>query len=54
MGVIWSSGENSMKIYMGGRQIFESPQEVHKRGRLKINNGLIDKVLVQMSLILLY
>ena len=36
LGVIWLSGENSMKIYIGGRQIFKSPQKVHKRGRLKI------------------
>jgi hypothetical protein len=31
-GGIWSFGEHSMGIYMGGRQIYESPQEVHKRG----------------------
>jgi hypothetical protein len=32
----WSFGENYMRMYRDGRQIFESPQEVHKRGRLKI------------------
>jgi hypothetical protein len=31
-GGIWSSGEDSMTLYMGGRQIFEMSQEVHKRG----------------------
>jgi hypothetical protein len=31
-GGIWSFGEDSMTLYMGGRQIFESPQEVHMRG----------------------
>jgi hypothetical protein len=31
-GGIWSSGDNSMTLYMGGRQIFEMSQEVHKRG----------------------
>jgi hypothetical protein len=34
--VIWSFGENSMRLYRDGRQIFESSQEVHKRGGLKI------------------
>jgi hypothetical protein len=38
--------------YMGGRQIFESPQEVHKREEdNKSNNRLIDKLLIQMSLL---
>jgi hypothetical protein len=31
-GGIWSCGEHSMTLYMGGRQIFEMSQEVHKRG----------------------
>jgi hypothetical protein len=31
-GGIWSFGEHSMRKYMGGRQIFETSQEVHKRG----------------------
>jgi hypothetical protein len=31
-GRIWSFGENAMGLYMGGRQIFETSQEVHKRG----------------------
>jgi hypothetical protein len=31
-GGIWSSGEDSMMLYMGDRQIFETSQEVHKRG----------------------
>jgi hypothetical protein len=31
-GEIWSSGEHSMTLYMGGRQIFETSHEVHKRG----------------------
>jgi hypothetical protein len=31
-GGIWSFGEHSIGIYMGGRQIFETSQEVHKRG----------------------
>jgi hypothetical protein len=31
-GGILSFGENVMALYMGGRQIFETSQEVHKRG----------------------
>jgi hypothetical protein len=31
-GRIWSFGEDSMGKYVGGRQIFETSQEVHKRG----------------------
>jgi hypothetical protein len=31
-GGIWSFGENYMGLYMGGRQIFETSKEVHKRG----------------------
>jgi hypothetical protein len=31
-GRIWSFGEHSMGIYIGGRQIFEMSQEVQKRG----------------------
>jgi hypothetical protein len=31
-GGIWTSGENAMGLYMGGRQIFESSPEVHNRG----------------------
>jgi hypothetical protein len=31
-GEIWSFGENVMALYMGGRKIFETSQEVHKRG----------------------
>jgi hypothetical protein len=31
-GGIWSCGENDMGLYVGGRQIFETSQEVHKRG----------------------
>jgi hypothetical protein len=30
-GGIWSFGEDSMGIYMGGRQIFETSKEVHER-----------------------
>ena len=30
LGVIWSSGENSMRLYMGGRQISNRQEEVHK------------------------
>ena len=36
LGWIWSSGENSIGSYMGGRQISNRQEEVHKRGRLKI------------------
>jgi hypothetical protein len=44
-----------MTLYMGGRQIFETSQEVHIREEdNKSNNRLIDKLLVQMSLLLLY
>jgi hypothetical protein len=33
IGCIWSFGEHSMGLYMGGRQTFETSQEVHnKRG----------------------
>ena len=42
MGVIWSSGENSMRIYMGGRHISDRQEEVHKREELKIKEW-IDK-----------
>jgi hypothetical protein len=31
-GGIWSYGEDYMTLYIGGRQIFETSQEVHKRG----------------------
>jgi hypothetical protein len=31
-GGIWSFGEHSMGFYMGGRQIFKTSHEVHKRG----------------------
>jgi hypothetical protein len=31
-GGIWSFGKDSMTLYMGGRQIFETSQEVHNRG----------------------
>jgi hypothetical protein len=31
-GGIWLFGDYSMGLYMGGRQIFETSQEVHKRG----------------------
>jgi hypothetical protein len=49
--VIW--GTFYVGIYMGGRQIFETSQEIHKRGDdNKSNNKLIDKVLIQMSLLL--
>jgi hypothetical protein len=54
-GGIWSSGEHSMGIYMGGRQIFLF---CHKRyireENNKLNNRLIDKLLIQMSLLVLY
>jgi hypothetical protein len=47
--VFWSFGKNSMRLYKDGMQIFESPQEVHKRG-----NRVIDNLLIQMSLLMLY
>jgi hypothetical protein len=54
-GQIWSSGEHSMGIYMGGRQIFETSQEVHNREEdNKFNKQVIDKLLVQMSLLVFY
>jgi hypothetical protein len=31
-GWMWSFGEDSMTLYVGGRQIFETSQEVQKRG----------------------
>jgi hypothetical protein len=34
---IWSFGEHSMGLYMGGRQIFETSHEVHKREDNKSN-----------------
>jgi hypothetical protein len=44
-----------MTLYMGGRQIFETSQEVYKReDDNKSNNRLIDKLLIQMSLLVLY
>jgi hypothetical protein len=52
---IWSSGEHYMTLYMGGRQIFESPHEVHKREEdNKSNKQVIAKLLIQMSLLVLY
>jgi hypothetical protein len=54
-GGIWSSGENVTGLYMGGRQIFETSHEVHKREENNnLNNRLIDKLLIQMSLLMLY
>ena len=49
--VIWG---RLYEVMYGWQANFESPQEVHKRGKLKIINGLIDKVLVQISLLVLY
>ena len=43
-----------MRPYVGGRQIFETSQEVHERGELKIKNTVIDKVLLQKSLLVFY
>jgi hypothetical protein len=48
-GEIWSFGEDSMGKYMGGRQIFETSQEVHKS-----NKQVMDKLLIQMSILALY
>jgi hypothetical protein len=31
-GGIWSFGKDFMGKYVGGRQIFETSQELHKRG----------------------
>jgi hypothetical protein len=43
-----------MGIYMGGRQNFETSQEVHKREEdNKSNKQVIAKVLIQMSLIII-
>jgi hypothetical protein len=54
-GGIWSFGEHSMGIYMGGRQIFETSQEVHIREEdNKMNKQVIDKLLIQMPLLVLY
>jgi hypothetical protein len=47
--VIW--GKYYGVIYMGGRQIFESAQEVHKRGGL--NKRIIANRIIQYSLLLL-
>jgi hypothetical protein len=41
-------------MYMGDRQNSNRQEEVHKRGILKSNKGLIDKVLERMSLLLFY
>jgi hypothetical protein len=45
-----------MTLYMGGRQIFETSQEVHKREEdNKSNKQVIAKLLIiQMSLLVLY
>jgi hypothetical protein len=44
-----------MVLYMGGRQIFETSQEVHKREEdNKSNIQVMDKLLIQMSLLVLY
>jgi hypothetical protein len=41
-----------MGIYMGGRQIFETSQEVHIREEdNKLNKQVMDKLLIQMSLL---
>jgi hypothetical protein len=39
--------------YMGGRQISESPQEIREEDN-KLNKQVIAKLLVQMSLLVLY
>jgi hypothetical protein len=42
-----------MTLYMGGRQIFETSQEVHIREEdNKSNKQVIAKLLIQMSLLL--
>jgi hypothetical protein len=43
-----------MGMYRDGRQIFELPQEVHREEDNKSNRRIIAKVLVQMSLLVLY
>jgi hypothetical protein len=44
-----------MGLYMGGRQIFKTSQEVHIREEdNKANKQVMDKVLIQMSLLVLY
>jgi hypothetical protein len=49
-GGIWSSGEDSMTLYMGGRQIFETSHEVHIReDNNKLNKQVTDKLLVAGS-----
>ena len=35
-GVLWSFGGNSMRMCVGGRQISNRQEEVHKRGGLQI------------------
>ena len=34
-GQIWSLGRNYVRLYRDGRQISESPQDVHKRGEIR-------------------
>jgi hypothetical protein len=54
-GGIWSFGENVMALYMGGRQIFETSQERYIREENnKSNKEFMAKLLIQMSLLLLY
>jgi hypothetical protein len=44
-----------MTLYLGGRQIFETSQEVHiKEEDNKLNKQVIAKLLLQMSLLVLY
>jgi hypothetical protein len=46
-------GENAMGLYMGGRQIFESPQDVHflirEAEENKLNKQIMDKLLIQID-----
>jgi hypothetical protein len=42
-----------MGLYMGGRQIFETSHEVHKREEdNKSNKQIMAKLLIQMSILL--
>jgi hypothetical protein len=54
LGEIWSFWENVMALYMDGRQIFKTSKRYIREEDNKSNNQVMDKLLIQMSLLVLY
>jgi hypothetical protein len=46
-GGIWSSGEDSMGLYMGGRQISKRHKRYIRKEDNKFNKEVMDKLLIQ-------